>query len=319
MSTDLKCIYYIHFTTSNKGYVGQTNSLERRMKEHRRPDSGCRCLSNAIQCHGFDDCDIYILEDELGDEEANNLETFYIRDLGTLVPNGYNLNEGGDCSPMAQETKDLISKTLKEKWKDPELRLARSDTIKSLWTNEDFKAKQMATRTSESFIEKMKASLNTVEHMLRKQQLREEKSKYCREVFVRLGGDRQKTADKLGVSTWTITEFMRPYQNDEDIVALKKQHMKNAHNAPDVKEKKKYAQMCSAISKDSKNPMKDKLARCREVFVRLNGDTQKIIEELGVSSWTYLEYMKHFKDDDEIQKIRKEHRSRVARANGKRN
>ena len=82
------------------------------MKEHRRPDSGCRCLNKAIQCYGFDDCDIYILEDELNDEEANKLETFHIRDLGTLVPNGYNLNEGADGGKMSQETKDLISKTL---------------------------------------------------------------------------------------------------------------------------------------------------------------------------------------------------------------
>ncbi|AGE59800.1 GIY-YIG catalytic domain-containing endonuclease [Acanthocystis turfacea Chlorella virus TN603.4.2] len=252
MSTDLKCIYYIHFTTSNKGYVGQTNSLERRMKEHQRPDSGCRCLSNAIQCHGFDDCDVYILEDGLSDEEANKLETFYIRDLGTLVPNGYNLNEGGNCGRTSQETKDLISKTLKEKWQDPELRLVRSKNIKNLWTNEDFKAKQAAVRNSESFIEKMKASLNTVEHMLRKQQLREEKSKHCREVFVRLKGDTQKTANELGVHKCTITEYMRPYQNDEDIIALKKQHIKDANNAPGMKEKKRYAQLCSAKAKKNK-------------------------------------------------------------------
>ncbi|AGE56676.1 GIY-YIG catalytic domain-containing endonuclease [Acanthocystis turfacea Chlorella virus NE-JV-2] len=362
-----KCIYYIHFRTSNKGYVGQTIAFERRMKEHQKPDSGCRYLKHAIQCHGFEDCEITIIETDLEQEDANDLETFYIKELNTLVPNGYNINEGGNCAPMLQETKDILAEFARSRWADPEFRekqiaimntdeykekhranstkmwedpefrdkmsiklkevwtieeyrdkmsnimrekwetqsyrqkvidalnkswenpdmrkraaertrnmwqdpefrkkavegtrlacntaemkLIRSENAKELWSDEQFKAKQMATRSSEEFIEKMKASLNTNEHMLKKQQIREEKSKMCREVFVRLGGDRQKTADELGVSMCTITEYMKPYKNDEDIIAIKKKRMKDAHNTLEAKEQKRYAQLCSAKAKKNK-------------------------------------------------------------------
>ena len=364
MEEERKSIYYLFFEASGKGYVGQTKNFERRMKEHQHENSGCRYLKHAIQFYGFDECGVYILEDDLSIDEANELETVYIRELGTLVPNGYNLNEGGNCAPMLQETKDLLAEMAKNRWADPEFRekqlaLMRSDEyrekhrvnstklwqdeefrkkmsekmkekyqlpeycqqmsdiMKELWQNqeyrdkvsvgvakywerlehveaarerakklwedeefrrkavegtraacntaemkelrsknaiekwadEDFRAKQMVTRSSEEFKEKMSASLNTEEHKNRKARIREEKSRLCREVFVRLGGDRQKVAEELGISVYTVAEYMKPYKNDEEIIGVKKKHFKDAHNTPENKEKKRLARLATVNSK----------------------------------------------------------------------
>ena len=326
MSTDLKCIYYIHFRTSNKGYVGQTIAFERRMKEHQKPNSGCRYLKHAIQCHGFEDCEITIIETDLEQEDANDLETFYIRELNTLVPHGYNINEGGNCAPMLQETKDILAEFARSRWADPEFRekqieimntdeykekhrvnstkmwedpefrekmsiiskerwateeyrdkmsditkdnwetlsyrqkviyalnktwedperrkraaertrtlwqdqefrkkavegtrlacnteemkLVRSENAKDLWADEEFKAKQMVTRSSEAFVEKMRAALNTDEHMLKKQNLREEKSKKMQRSLCPCWGRQTKSRKRIGrerVYYWGIYETL---------------------------------------------------------------------------------------------------------------
>lgn len=423
-----RCIYYLNFYSSGKGYVGQTKRFEERMKEHQKDSSGCRYLKNAIALYGFDDCSIHVLEDELTFDEANFFETHYIKELGTLVPNGYNLNEGGNCAPMLQETKDLLSdiamkrwqnpefreKQLqimrteeyrekhrinstkmwedpdfranmsamaKERWEDSEYRLHGSEVMKlkwkdlsyrekmsigfskywenidnveaararmkklwedpdfrekviegtrracnttemkeirsenaiTLWSNDEFREKQMNTRNSKEFKEKMSMSLNSEENVLRRQLLRDEKSKKCREAFLRLEGDRRKVAEELEVSTCTITEWLKPYKDDEDIIEMKKKSFRASHSTPEMKEKKRLAAVISNTSRDAKYPMKEKIAKCRELFLLHEGDRQRVAEEMGVSIGTVGEYMKKLKDDDEIQAIAKSYRSKIAK------
>jgi group I intron endonuclease len=360
-----KCIYYLSFYTSGKGYVGQTIDLDRRLEEHQKPQSGCRYLKHAIAFYGFDDCSVHILEEDLSIEEANEFETLYIRELGSLVPDGYNLNEGGNCAPMLQETKDLLSvsaverwadpvfrekqlflmrtdeyrekhrinsakmwedpefrekhrekmkqlwedpdfrqngsdvmvmkwedvdyrqkvaigvarywedpdnieaarKRAKKRWEDPEFRKKTTEGTKlacntpemkelrsqngvAKWSDEEYRAKQMETRSSEAFSEKMKASLNTKEHMERKAKARDEKSTRCREAFVRLEGDRRKVSDELGISMGTVADYMKPYKDDEEIIKLKKAFFKAAHNTPEEREKKRKAALASNATRN---------------------------------------------------------------------
>ena len=50
------------------------------------------------------------------DEDLNKFEKEYIKKYNTLVPNGYNLREGGNTSKHHIETKNKISNTLKYKY-----------------------------------------------------------------------------------------------------------------------------------------------------------------------------------------------------------
>jgi transposase len=52
----------------------------------------------------------------------------------------------------------------------------------------------------------------------------------------------------------------------------------------------------------------EKSLKCREVFVRHDGDTQKVADEFGVSKCTIAEWLKPYRDDEEITCIKKQRR-----------
>ncbi|AGE57425.1 GIY-YIG catalytic domain-containing endonuclease [Paramecium bursaria Chlorella virus NE-JV-4] len=102
---------YLYILTSpiGKSYIGQTiRPIEERFKEHQKKTSSCVAVSNAIQKYGWEnfDKDWY----ECPDEELNKHEELMVEVLGTLVPNGYNLREGGGATgKLSEETRQKIS------------------------------------------------------------------------------------------------------------------------------------------------------------------------------------------------------------------
>ncbi len=123
-------IYAICSRTTGKIYVGKTVYMCKRLNSHK---SGTRSyISRAIHKHGWDDFVLVILA-KVPDKAASQLEQEWIKRLGTIVPDGYNLTEGGEgtvgliCSettkekiaatkrgkPLSQEHRDKISKTTK--------------------------------------------------------------------------------------------------------------------------------------------------------------------------------------------------------------
>lgn len=97
---------YMLTSPSGKSYIGQTiRTIEKRFGEHQE-SSSCRVIYNAIQKYGWEnfDKDWY----ECPDEELDNHEELMIEVLGTLVPNGYNLREGGGNGKLSEETKRKI-------------------------------------------------------------------------------------------------------------------------------------------------------------------------------------------------------------------
>jgi hypothetical protein len=78
-----------------KAYVGRTNDLRRRLREHRRsvrarsPD--CKLLAGALHRYGWGACRVAVLADGLTPHSARRFERRYIRLLGSAHPGGYNL------------------------------------------------------------------------------------------------------------------------------------------------------------------------------------------------------------------------------------
>ena len=111
---------YIYLRTNKingKQYVGQTTDLK--VRENVWNNFSHHYAGKAIDAarakYGIDAFDFEILK-ECKDEELNQWEMYYIKELNTKVPNGYNMTDGGEGrngSSVSEETKKKISETLK--------------------------------------------------------------------------------------------------------------------------------------------------------------------------------------------------------------
>ena len=113
-------IYKATCKTTSMSYIGQTRShklkndgkyinygIKGRWSHHlsdaRSKLNKCSDILLAIRKYGNNDWDIVILL-ECKIEELNEKETFYIRELNTLSPNGYNMVDGGSGPHSMSET-----------------------------------------------------------------------------------------------------------------------------------------------------------------------------------------------------------------------
>lgn len=111
-------IYTITHRESGKCYVGQTRAdLQTRWRKHFAPKAGHR---SAIKCallkygrEAFDFAAIDIAETQ---EQLNHKESFWIRQLNSLSPNGYNLTSGGESPESSPETLEKLSASLKKRF-----------------------------------------------------------------------------------------------------------------------------------------------------------------------------------------------------------
>jgi group I intron endonuclease len=96
-----QCLKYLS-NGRKHGYIG-------RWKEHVRDayyKDCCRLLNASIRKHGPENFIIEILK-ECPETELNYYEKYYIKNLNTLKPNGYNLTDGGDVCKQSEETCEL--------------------------------------------------------------------------------------------------------------------------------------------------------------------------------------------------------------------
>ena len=112
-------IHYIYCYTNkinNKKYIGQTNNLNRRKKQHIQDSihqhkgheiAYQQPIHCAIRKYGIDNFDITILQiiDTEDWNEVNKLESEWIKKEQSLVPNGYNLKAEGEANKGANKSK----------------------------------------------------------------------------------------------------------------------------------------------------------------------------------------------------------------------
>lgn len=89
-------IYKITNTITNKIYIGKTTLmiLERFDKHIRNSKDGDTYLYKSFRKYGIENFTIESIE-ECSDDILNNRECFWIKELNSLIPNGYNMTEGG--------------------------------------------------------------------------------------------------------------------------------------------------------------------------------------------------------------------------------
>ncbi len=105
-------IYLITNKVNGKQYVGQTiSSVSQRWSQHvynsKRGEN--YPLYNAINKYGKNNFDMSVLAKATSIQALNILEKFFIKEMKTLVPFGYNLRNGGDNSRLHESTKKKLS------------------------------------------------------------------------------------------------------------------------------------------------------------------------------------------------------------------
>lgn len=83
-------IYKIENLVNGKIYIGQSIHIERRWQEHCR-NSSKSLISKAIKKYGKENFLFSILEEVSDINTLNELESKYIRNFNSLIPNGYNV------------------------------------------------------------------------------------------------------------------------------------------------------------------------------------------------------------------------------------
>jgi len=119
----LYTVYIAQSKTTLMGYVGFTSKrLEDRAQGHlatARNRQG-KVFQQAIRELGKDDFQFQTIVEVETSEFALELEKFFIKELGTLYPAGYNLTKGGHSSPNLPRPKQ--SEAIKAAWLRPDTR-----------------------------------------------------------------------------------------------------------------------------------------------------------------------------------------------------
>jgi group I intron endonuclease len=137
-------IYKITNAVTGKCYIGETMRKDPRMRfrAHKniiRRGGGCPALRDAFKKHGEENFTFEVLF-ECADDERFDKEKEMIQTYNSMVPNGYNILEGGQgCSGFkhSDETKARLSEVAKEQMKDPVRVEKLKDAHKKLWSDSE--------------------------------------------------------------------------------------------------------------------------------------------------------------------------------------
>lgn len=118
-------IYAITNKENGKQYVGQTiKAVQRRFADHKRQSAfNDYPLYRAFKKYGFDTFEVKELDTAQDKAELDTKEIYWIEELNTLLPFGYNAILGTPgTGELSQESKDKKSNSMKKRWQDPEYR-----------------------------------------------------------------------------------------------------------------------------------------------------------------------------------------------------
>lgn len=98
-------IYCLTFPNGKK-YIGQTiRTVERRIKEHKSLSNKCPLVEKAYKKYGSFDYETLI---ECENDQLDYWECYFISELDTLSPQGYNLTSGGEGAIPSEETRQKM-------------------------------------------------------------------------------------------------------------------------------------------------------------------------------------------------------------------
>jgi len=132
-------IYRIINKISKKCYIGETKckDVTRRWNQHKQTieiNKGCPALRDAVKKYGIDNFEFSVLIICFDDERFKH-EIEYIKKYNSVVPNGYNLTNGGQSHGYLRGKKIILDDSeimLCSEIKPPNPNLKRSEYTKNL-------------------------------------------------------------------------------------------------------------------------------------------------------------------------------------------
>lgn len=118
-------IYCITNKVNGKKYVGQTiRDLKERWKQHKNRSKHVDfLLYRAMRKYGTNNFEIEIIDTAKNQNELNEKEFFWIRQLDTMSPNGYNAIAGSNgIKIFTTQYRQKLSAKLRERWLDSDYR-----------------------------------------------------------------------------------------------------------------------------------------------------------------------------------------------------
>lgn len=159
-------IYCVTNSVNGKRYVGQTiRSLRDRWLRHVADSKHASVpLGRAICKHGPDAFVIEQIATAVDQRALNAAEADWIVALGTTVPDGYNLRDGGGQFGRPHPTTlDTISDRLRSAWADVAKREAWEFGLRQRWQDEEFRKRMTARLGAPELRAKIAAALRTPE------------------------------------------------------------------------------------------------------------------------------------------------------------
>jgi len=155
---EMGVVYCLTFPNGKK-YIGQTKQrLETRLKQHSK-QKYCKAVHNAICKYLTYTCDILL---KVNDFDLDYYEEKMIKEYKTLVPNGYNIREGGKKSSFCDETKKQMSYSHKGKKQSDETKKAISNALTGRVLSEETKQKISYSKKKSIISEKSKIKMNRI-------------------------------------------------------------------------------------------------------------------------------------------------------------
>ena len=144
-------IYRILNKISKKCYIGETKCKDViwRWNQHKQKieiNKGCPALRDAVKKYGIDNFEFSVLI-ICFDDERFKYEIEYIKKYNSVVPNGYNITNGGEGGGFqgkthTEEVKNGIKNKLKQKYIDnPDLKKQLSERNKIIMSNPEVREK----------------------------------------------------------------------------------------------------------------------------------------------------------------------------------
>lgn len=140
-------IYCVTNQVSGKQYVGlTTKSVESRWETHIRDSkSSNTVLGKALRKYGSEAFTVVAIDIAETEEQLSHKEKFWIAELNTIVPNGYNLKEGGFFGKATPALQKRLSRSAYRRFTKDGEREAQSVRISEHFSKDGNRDRQSAT------------------------------------------------------------------------------------------------------------------------------------------------------------------------------
>ena len=149
-------VYVVRNDVNGKKYIGQTTrSVEERWKEHlRKTITYDHPFSRALRKYNEEDFSLEVLCECSCQEELDTKEVYYIENLNTISPFGYNCTYGGVGGKLSKETVRKISSSLIGKTHSDETK--RKMSVSRTGKRNGMYGKEMSESTKNKISESLK-------------------------------------------------------------------------------------------------------------------------------------------------------------------